>query len=249
MAIYPELDQRVVALTGGAHGIGAATVRAFHTQGAYVCFCDVDAAAGRKLAAELGPRAVFTPVDLRREAQVNRWIRGLLKRRGRLNVLVNNAACDPRIPLAQCTPAQWDNLMAVNLRALFLTARAAAPHLPDDTGAIINFSSITFFEGPARMTAYVATKAGAIGFTRSLARELGPRGIRVNTVCPGWIMTERQLKMFVTAKVKRMLLREQCIPKLNTPAEVAEVVLFLASDASRALTGQALLVDRGWKHH
>ena len=172
-----------------------------------------------------------------------------MKRRGRLDVLVNNAACDPRIPLADCSAAQWDDLFARNLRAMFLTAREAAPHLPDDTGAIINFSSITFFEGPKEMSAYVATKAGAIGFTRSLARELGPRGIRVNTVCPGWIMTSRQLKMFVSAKVKAMLRREQCVPKLNTPEEVAEVVLFLASDASRAMTGQALLVDRGWKHH
>ena len=249
MAIYPELEQKVVALTGGANGIGAATVRAFHAQGAFVCFCDVDTAAGEALAAELGQRAQFTRVDLRREAQVKRWIQGIMKRRGRLDVLVNNAACDPRIPLADCSAAQWDDLFARNLRAMFLTAREAAPHLPDDTGAIINFSSITFFEGPKEMSAYVATKAGAIGFTRSLARELGPRGIRVNTVCPGWIMTGRQLKMFVSAKVKAMLRREQCVPKLNTPEEVAEVVLFLASDASRAMTGQALLVDRGWKHH
>ena len=249
MALYPELKPKVVALTGGANGIGAATVRAFHAQGAVVCFCDVDTAAGAALAAELGQRAQFTRVDLRREAQVKRWIQVIMKRHGRLDVLVNNAACDPRIPLADCTAAQWDDLFARNLRAMFLTAREAAPHLPDDTGAIINFSSITFFEGPKEMSAYVATKAGAIGFTRSLARELGPRGIRVNTVCPGWIMTGRQLKMFVSAKVKAMLRREQCVPKLNTPEEVAEVVLFLASDASRAMTGQALLVDRGWKHH
>ena len=249
MALYPELKPKVVALTGGANGIGAATVRAFHAQGAVVCFCDVDTAAGEALAAELGQRAQFTRVDLRREAQVKRWIQVIMKRHGRLDVLVNNAACDPRIPLADCTAAQWDDLFARNLRAMFLTAREAAPHLPDDTGAIINFSSITFFEGPKEMSAYVATKAGAIGFTRSLARELGPRGIRVNTVCPGWIMTGRQLKMFVSGKVKAMLRREQCVPKLNTPEEVAEVVLFLASDASRAMTGQALLVDRGWKHH
>ena len=249
MPIYPELEQRVVALTGGANGIGAATVRAFHAQGATVCFCDVDVTAGAGLADELGRRAQFARVDLRREAQVKRWIQAIARRHGRLDVLVNNAACDPRIPLGDCTAAQWDDLFARNLRAMFLSAREAAPHLPDDTGAIINFSSLTFFEGPREMTAYVATKAGALGFTRSLARELGPRGIRVNTVCPGWIMTERQLKMFVSAKVKAMLRREQCIAKLNTPEEVADVVLFLASDASRAMTGQALLVDRGWKHN
>lgn len=249
MAIFPELEFRVVALTGGANGIGAATVRAFQAQGAQVCFCDVDEEAGGSLAGELGRRAVFSRVDLRRESQVRRWIAGVAQRHGRIDVLVNNAACDPRIPLNECTAAQWDDLFARNLRAMFLTAREASPHLVAGTGAIINFSSLTFFEGPANMSAYVATKAGAIGFTRSLARELGPRGIRVNTVCPGWIMTERQLKMFVTARVKRMLREQQCIPKLNTPEEIAEVVLFLASDASRAITGQAVLVDRGWKHH
>lgn len=249
MAIYPDLDRKVVALTGGANGIGAVTARALQAQGAFVCFCDVDADAGAKLANELGQRAQFTRVDLRSEAQVKRWIAGIIKRRGRLDVLVNNAACDPRIPLGECSAKQWDELFATNLRAMFLTAREAAPHLPDDTGAIINFSSVAFFEGPANLSAYVAAKGGVVGFTRSLARELGPRGIRVNTLCPGWIMTERQLKMFVTAPVKKRIRGEQCIPKLIEPEEIAEFVLFLASEASRAMTGQALLVDRGWKHH
>lgn len=249
MAIYPELEERVVVLTGGANGIGEATVRAFHAQGATVCFCDVDDDAGRRLVSELGPSAQFARVDLRKEAQVKRWIARVAEQHRRIDVLVNNAACDPRIPLVECSAADWDDLFARNLRAMFLTARESSPHLVADTGSVINFSSITFFEGPKEMSAYVATKAGAIGLTRSLARELGARGIRVNTVCPGWIMTERQLKMFVGAKIKRQLKKDQCIPKLIAPDEVAETVLFLASDASRAMTGQALLVDRGWYHH
>jgi len=249
MAIYPELDNRVVVLTGGANGIGEFTVRAFHAQGATVCFCDVDDAAGKRLAAQLGPTCQFSKVDLRKETQVKRWISSVARRHRHIDVLVNNAACDPRIPLDRCTAEQWDDLFARNLRAMFLTAREAVPHLIQGTGAIVNFSSVTFFEGPKEMGAYVSTKAGAIGFTRSLARELGPRGIRVNTVCPGWIMTERQLKMFVTAAVKRRIRTGQCIPKLISPEEVAETVLFLASDASRAITGQSLLVDRGWYHH
>lgn len=248
MAIYPELEERIVVLTGGANGIGEATVRAFHAQGATVCFCDVDEPAGRRLAAELG-RCEFSKVDLRREARVKQWIRNIVKKHGRIDVLVNNAACDPRIGLADCTVAQWDDLFARNLRAMFLCAREAAPHLADDTGSVVNFSSVTFFEGPAAMSAYVSTKAGAIGLTRSLARELGPRGIRVNTVCPGWIMTGRQLKMFVTPAVKRRIKTGQCIPKLIAPEEVAEVVLFLSSHAAGAITGQALLADRGWYHH
>ncbi len=249
MAIYPELEERVVVLTGGANGIGESTVRAFHAQGATVCFCDIDAEAGKNLVEQLGRSCHFSKVDLRKEAQVKRWISSIAKRHGRIDVLVNNAASDPRIALDQCTAAEWDDLFARNLRSMFLTAREAAPHLKEQTGALINFSSITFFEGPKGMSAYVSTKAGAIGLTRSLARELGPRGIRVNTVCPGWIMTERQLKMFVTNAVKRRIKTSQCIPKLIGPEEVAETVLFLASDASRAITGQSLLVDRGWFHH
>ena len=117
-----------------------------------------------------------------------------------------------------------------------------------DLASIVNFSSITFYTAPANMSAYVATKAAAIGLTRSLSRELGPRRIRVNTISPGWIMTDRQLSDHVTPAVKRQIRREQCIPDLNQPDEVADVALFLASDASRAVTGQEILVDRGWVH-
>ena len=114
--------------------------------------------------------------------------------------------------------------------------------------SIINFSSITFHIGPTEMSAYVATKGGIIGFTRSLARELGPRGIRVNTLSPGWIMTHRQLEQFVTKRVKKMIRESQCVPDLIQPSEIAEVAMFLASDASAAMTGQELLVDRGWAY-
>jgi NAD(P)-dependent dehydrogenase (short-subunit alcohol dehydrogenase family) len=141
----------------------------------------------------------------------------------------------------------WDDLFATNLRACFLTAREAAPHMTAGS-SIINFSSITFHTAPAAMTAYVATKGGALAFTRSLARELGPRGIRVNTLSPGWIMTDRQLKQFVTPAVKKLIRASQCVPDLLQPEDIAEVALFLASNASRAITGQEILADRGWAH-
>jgi NAD(P)-dependent dehydrogenase (short-subunit alcohol dehydrogenase family) len=160
---------------------------------------------------------------------------------------VNNAAMDPRIPLADLSREKLENLFNVNLHAMFTTVRECAPHMRPGA-SIINFSSITFHIAPAQMSAYVATKAGIIGFTRSLARELGPRGIRVNTVSPGWTMTERQLREYVDAKTKKLIRRSQCIPTLLEPAEIAEVVLFLASDASRAITGQEILADRGWAH-
>jgi len=248
MTAYPDLRNRGVVVTGGANGIGEAIVRAFHAQQAIVHFCDTDAVAGQSLAAELGERAVFSRVDLTREVQIVSWVKRITKEDQSIHALVNNAARDPRMELESMSVKDWDDLFATNLRAYFLMAREVAPALPKGTGAIINFASITFHIAPAPMTAYVATKGGILGFTRSLARELGPRGIRVNTVSPGWVMTERQLKEFVTPAVKRLIRRSQCIPDLLQPAEIADVVLFLASEASRAITGQELLVDRGWAH-
>ncbi len=247
MAAYDELADRVVLITGGANGIGRAMVEAFHSQGAVVCFCDVDEKAGSRLAKRLGDRAEFAKVNLCREADIKRWVAHLAKRHGAIHVLINNAARDPRIALEDVTAKAWDDLFAANIRAYFLTCREASPHLAKGA-SIVNFSSITFYTAPVNMSAYVVTKAAAIGLTRSLARELGPRRIRVNTISPGWIMTKRQLSDHVTPAVKRQIRREQCIPDLNQPDEVADVALFLASDASRAVTGQEILVDRGWVH-
>jgi D-xylose 1-dehydrogenase len=245
MPTYPDLRNRVVLVTGGANGIGAATVSAFRQQHAEVIFCDTDAAAGKALANEVG--AAFHRVDLRREAEIVRWIRQVARQHKRIDLLVNNAACDPRIPLRELTAKRWDELFAVNLRAAFLCSRQAAPHMGRG-GAIVNLASITWHIAPPQMTAYVATKGGILGFTRALARELGPRGIRVNAVSPGWIMTERQLRQYVTPAVKRLIHRSQCFPGLIQPAAIAEVILFLASDASTAISGQEILADRGWAH-
>ena len=245
MATYDELAGRLVLLTGGANGIGQAMGEAFHAQGAVVCFCDLDEKAGVRLAKRLGDRAEFTKVNLTSETDIKRWVARIAKRHGNIHVLINNAARDPRIALEDVTAKAWDDLFASNIRAYFLGCREASPHLVK-RASVINFSSITFYTAPVNMSAYVATKAAAIGLTRSLARELGPRRIRVNTISPGWIMTERQLSDHVTPAVKRQIRREQCIPDLNQPDEVADVALFLASDASRAVTGQEILVDRGW---
>jgi NAD(P)-dependent dehydrogenase (short-subunit alcohol dehydrogenase family) len=245
---YPDLRERNVLVTGGANGIGTAIVRAFHGQGARVFFCDLDANAGQALVEQLGANAYFKKLDLLKEREICRWIGQIGERWKRISVLVNNAASDPRIALADTTSAAWDRLFAGNLRAYFLTSRESVGHMPSNGASIINLASVTWHLAPANMAAYVATKGGVLGFTRSLARELGPRGIRVNAVSPGWIMTERQLRDYVTPSVKKLIRKSQCIPDLIQPAEIASVVLFLASDASRAITGQEILVDRGWAH-
>jgi len=245
MTTYSDLSGKTVLITGGAAGIGAAMVRAFRQQGARVFFCDIDSSRGKRLARELADDTFFARVDLLMERQVVRWIKDIGKASPRIDVLVNNAASDPRMPLNETSAEDWDRLFARNLRAYFLTAREALPFMGAG-GAIINFSSITVHIAPANMTAYVATKAGIQGFTRALAREVGPRRIRVNTVSPGWVMTERQLREFVTPAVKRLIKKSQCLPERIQPDDIADVALFLASEASHALTGQELLADRGW---
>ncbi len=247
MTKYSDLSERTILITGGANGIGEAMVEAFCDQGAHVAFCDIDKEKGKSLAARFPKQTSFNATDLCKEGQIRRWIDKVAAKRGEIHGLINNAASDPRIPFAKMTSQQWDQLFARNLRAQFLTAQAASVHMRKG-GSIINFSSITVHVTPPEMTAYVSTKAGIQGFTRSLARELGPQGIRVNTISPGWVMTPRQLKEFVTPSVKKMIKRVQCIPDLLQPAEIASVALFLSSSASSALTGQELLADRGWAH-
>jgi NAD(P)-dependent dehydrogenase (short-subunit alcohol dehydrogenase family) len=247
MVTYNDLRDQSIVITGGANGIGEAMVRAFAAQGGRVFFCDIDERAGKALSKEIGEKVAFARVDLRREGEVIAWVKGIVKNAGTLRTLINNAARDPRMPLNKVSAKDWDDLFATNLRAYFLMAREVAPHMRAG-GSIINFSSITFHIAPSELTTYIATKGGALAFTRALARELGPRGIRVNTLSPGWIMTERQKREFVTPAIKRLIRKSQCIPDRLQPEDIADVALFLASDASRAITGQEILADRGWAH-
>jgi NAD(P)-dependent dehydrogenase (short-subunit alcohol dehydrogenase family) len=245
MPVYPELKNRVVLLTGGANGIGAATVSAFREQQARVFFCDTDVSAGKLIATKTA--SAFQRVDLRNETQIARWIAEVVRTAGNIDVLINNAATDPRITLQDTTVKRWDDLFAVNLRSAFLCSREAAPHMPAGS-AIVNLASITFHIAPPQLSAYVGTKGGMLGFTRSLARELGAKRIRVNAVSPGWIMTERQMREYVTPAVRRLIRRSQAIRDLIQPAEIADVIVFLASHASSSITGQEILADRGWAH-
>lgn len=242
-----DLLKKRIVITGGANGIGKAMVQAFDAMGACVSFCDIDSSEGKELE-KVTENARFSKVDLLKESAVRKWIDQAAALDGAIDVLINNAAADPRIDFHAMTSQQWDTLFARNIRAYFLTTQQSAQHFPKTGGAIINFSSITIHKSPANMEAYVSTKAATVGLTQSLARELGPKNIRVNTLSPGWVMTERQLKQFVTPQVKKMLKKEQCIPRLIEPNEIANVAMFLASDLSQAITGQEILVDRGWSH-
>lgn len=245
---YKDLNGNCVVVTGGATGIGEALVRAFAAQGSHVYFCDIQQAAGEALATDLGERVTFDMVDLTQENQVVSWMQRIGRANPYIKVLLNNAAQDTRLPLLETTMERWDQLTAVNLRAAYLCTQQAVPYMKGRDASVINFGSVTFQLGEAGLSAYVTAKGAIVAMSRSLARELGPDQIRVNTLSPGWVMTEKQLRMHVNDEVKQRLLASQCIPKLIEPEEIAETALFLASNASRAITGQNIAVNRGWMH-
>jgi NAD(P)-dependent dehydrogenase (short-subunit alcohol dehydrogenase family) len=247
---YPSLKGAPVFVTGGASGIGAAIVRAFAAQGAKVAFVDIDVARGEALAGELtsgGAAALFLPCDLRDVAALRVAMATAAERHGDLAVLVNNAADDTRHALADLTTAYWDERIAVNLRPMVFAAQAAAPSMRRrGSGAIINFGSISWKTGMGGMVGYTTAKAAVHGLTRSLARELGPDNIRVNTVTPGWVMTERQLALWVDDAGEREMDARQCLTGRLSPDDIAAMVLFLASDDARLCTAQDFTVDAGW---
>lgn len=247
MAQFPELSGKAVVVTGGANGIGEATVRAFHAQGARVFFCDMDVVRGEQLARELGKGCSFHAVDLTVEEQLLGWVKAVKAKAPSIHALVNNAARDPRIPFLQTSTQQWEDLFALNVRAGFLLARECAPAMPPGA-SIVNITSVVLYNSPKNLVAYVSTKGAMLGFTRCLARELGERRIRVNCVSPGWVFTERQKRDYIDPEALRLIHEHQCIPDHLQPDEIARVILFLASDLSAALTGQEILADRGWAH-
>ncbi|MBX2821721.1 MAG: SDR family oxidoreductase, partial [Rhodothermaceae bacterium] len=240
------MKDQCVLITGGATGIGEALVRAFAEQGAKVFFCDIEEEAGQQLADEVGGPVHFTRVDLTEEDEVVSWIQGIAKQEGTIRVLLNNAAQDTRVPLQETTMERWDQLTKVNLRAAYLCIQQAAPYMKNNNASIINFGSVTFQLGEAGLSAYVTAKGAIVAMSRSLARELGPDHIRVNTLSPGWVMTEKQLRLYVNDEVKERIFKAQCIPTLIESNEIALVALFLASNTSRAITGQNIAVNRGW---
>ncbi len=246
-ARYESLAGRSVFVSGGGSGIGEAIVRAFAGQGCRVAFVDVAEAPSRKLAGETG--ALFVPCDVTDVAALERAIAAAAEANGPVTVLVNNAAYDQRHTVEETTPELFDRRLAVNLKHQYFAARAVLPMMrAAGRGAIVNLGSISWRVGTAHLTTYVTAKAGIEGLTRGLARDLGPDGIRVNCIAPGWIMTERQRELWVTPEAIERLMQDQCLQRELEPVEIAKVALFLASDEASAMTGQTVVVDGGWTH-
>jgi D-xylose 1-dehydrogenase len=249
-AIYPSLRERVVFITGGASGIGAEHVTQFVAQGAKVAFVDIadDAAHGllRKIEASGHGAPLYRHCDLKDIAALQATIAEVGQRLGPISVLVNNAANDQRHRFEDVTVEHWDERLATNLRHQFFAIKAVAPMMrAAGGGSIINFGSISWHALQGGMPAYTTAKAAVEGLTRGMARDLGPDRIRVNTVIPGWIMTERQITLWLTPEAEKNLLQVQCLKEKLVPADVTRMVLWLASDDSRMCTAQLWVVDGG----
>lgn len=249
-AHYPSLKDCPVVISGGASGIGEAMVRAFAEQGAKVGFVDIATGAGEALSSALrheGHEVHFIRCDITDTAAYQSAIAEFARLHGDALVLVNNAAHDQRHQWDEISPADWDQHMAVNLKHAFFAIQAVAPGMAKaGRGAIINYGSISWMIMTPSLPVYETAKAAAHGLTRSMARELGPSGIRVNTLVPGAIMTQRQLDLWVTAQGQEELKRNQALPKLLSPEDCARMALFLAAEDSAMITGQQFLVDAGW---
>jgi NAD(P)-dependent dehydrogenase (short-subunit alcohol dehydrogenase family) len=249
-ALYPDLSQQHVLITGGAQGIGAALVTAFAEQGSRVVFLDRAADAGTALQQRLtasGFDVTFHLVDLTNEGDLVDVLTKTLKSHGAPYALITNAGFDPRYDLTQMTSAQWDDLFRLNVGHAFITSRTCLPSMiAAKRGSIIMTSSANIWLGGDQLACYSATKAALMGFVRSLASEVGRHHIRVNSIAPGWVMTQRQQQEVATQADREWLISKgQLLPFLLEPADMAPSFLFLASEASRAITRQTILVDAG----
>jgi len=248
-AVYPSLQNTSVIVTGGASGIGADIVRAFAGQQSRVGFVDLDRERGSALAAELngaGAQVRFEPCDLRDISDLKRAFVALATANGPARVLVNNAARDDRHKWEDVTPEFYDERIHTNLRHLFFAIQSVAPGMIEaGGGSIINLGSDSWWRAIGGMPVYTTAKAAIHGLTRGMARDLGKHRIRVNTLVPGWTMTERQKTLWVTPEAMERQLAAQCLPDPIDPVYVARMALFLASDDSAQCTANNYMVEAG----
>jgi NAD(P)-dependent dehydrogenase (short-subunit alcohol dehydrogenase family) len=250
-AHYPSLRDRTVLITGGATGIGAAMVEQFALQGSKVGFVDLAANDAQELIERLKGQCEHTPLflscDLTDIPALRTTLAEMEDRLGAVRILVNNAANDDRHELSDVTPEYWDNRMAVNLRHHFFAIQSVVPGMrAAGGGSIINMSSIAWVIPSTGLPAYVIAKAAIIGLTRAMAHELGEANIRVNSVLPGAILTERQRRLWWTPEYEAEIMGRQALKRSLMPEDVARTVLFLGSADSSAITNQSYIVDGGW---
>jgi NAD(P)-dependent dehydrogenase (short-subunit alcohol dehydrogenase family) len=251
LARYPSLVGRGVFITGGATGIGEELVTQFVAQGAQVGFVDVDVSAGEALARRLAGDATTPPLfiaaDITDVPALEAAIDAVTARFGLMTVLINNAANDQRHKIEATTPESWDAGVAVNLKHQFFAAKKMAAGMKAaGGGSIINFGSVSWKLKQGGMPVYTTSKAAVQGLTRSLARDFGPFNIRVNTIVPGWVMTDKQKRLWLDDAGRADIARGQCLAHELLPVHIASMALFLAADDSAMCSAQDFVVDGGW---
>jgi NAD(P)-dependent dehydrogenase (short-subunit alcohol dehydrogenase family) len=245
-----RFDGEVALVTGGARGIGRATVERLVADGARVAFCDIDVEVGRQTASEIGEQTRFYPCDLAHEDQVAGVVARTTAEIGDVNILVNNAGVNAHFDATSMTTEEWDAFMAVDLRPAWLTAKYVLPAMQRARrGAIVNVSSMHGFATIPNFFPYAAAKSGLIGLTRSMALDYGDAGIRVNAVCPGFVRT-RLVQDSIDqnpdpAAAEAAMVRGVALGRMATTSEVAAAITFLASDDASYITGASLMVDGG----
>ncbi len=245
---YPDLRGASVFITGGGSGIGATLTEGFLRQGARVAFCQRSDASAfcDEMQTATGHRPLFLPCDITDVTALQATIAQAAAQNGPITVLVNNAANDQRHETLKTDEAFWDWSIAINLKAYFFAAQAVIPGMQAaGGGSIINFTSISYMFGAAGYPVYTTANSGINGMTRTLAREFGPDRIRVNALAPGWVLTQKQKDLWVTPEGLAAHLERQCLKDTLEPLDVLGGVLFLASNTSKMMTGQAMVIDGG----
>ena len=248
---YFDLESKRVFITGGGSGIGASIVEHFCEQGSEVYFVDINVEESKKLVDEMKNKKfkepTFIECDLINIKLLQETISKILTEKGPINILINNAANDTRHKIDDVTVEYWDERINVNLRHFFFTVQAVKKSMIENNGGvIINMGSTSWMIGQGGMAAYTAAKSGVVGMTRSFARDLGEFNIRVNSVVPGWVMTQRQIDMWLNKESEEELMKKQCLKEKLMPNEIAQAVLFFSSDQSSGCTNQSYIVDKGW---
>ncbi len=249
VAKYSSLEDKVIIITGGASGIGASIVEHFLNQGSKVAFLDKENNLGISLVEKFSNfkhKPIFKNCDLTDIDSLKNNINEIRDELGLVSILVNNAANDERHSIESVTEEFWDDRMNVNLKHYFFAIQSVCKDMQElGDGKIINIGSFSWMLGQGNMPAYTTAKSAVMGLTRTIARDLGEFNIRVNCVVPGWIITERQKKLWLTPEIEKVQLEKQCIKRMLIPEDIAKAVLFFASDQSSGCTAQNYVIDGG----
>ena len=250
-AKYFDLKNKKVFITGGGSGIGASIVEHFCEQNSEVYFVDINVKESNKLILNIKNKKfkipTFIECDLLNIKKLQDIISKIISEKGPIDILINSAANDERHNIDDVTEEYWNERMNINLKHYFFTVQSVKKAMiKNKGGVIVNIGSASWMIGQGGMAAYTAAKSGVVGLTRSFARDLGEFNIRVNSVVPGWIMTERQIEKWLTPESEKELMKSQCLKRKLVPADVARAVLFFSSDESSACTNQSYIVDGGW---